>query len=428
MKIGMVGLQIAPSRKDTFVGGYVVSVKRLSTQLTARGHQVHILSTPPPRKALADSHFNQIFATQDNKNEMNACTLNLPWASIQLVNITAPYPTIGYGLEFAMKSLIRMRSLNNHQNFQIIHGHSGHPSLATLTGIIARTIRVPAIHSLYCPLKQKHPDKGAKRIFSAPSLARHYFSNVDMIIAISENVKRSLTQAGIGAENIRIVPPLIDLAQFNPEVSGAESRAKLGFNENDFVILFVGNLTENKGLDILLVAIGRLICHHSNLKLLMTIDFLRPRHERRIAKIKATIESESLDENVIQLGIVTDMAELMAACDLLIAPFLSTVGVLDYPLPILEAMAVGKPVIATEVGGIPEIVKHKENGMLVEPNNVNELVNAIMYMLNNKEEAKNMGEEGAKIISEKFRSEIVIDKLERIYEGVIQNYSGNRRY
>ena len=394
MKICMVGSEIGASKEGIFIGGVANSVIRLSQGLSEKHHQISIVTTLP---RLHDSN------------------TNLYWANVHQIPIRGTYLSIEYGLEFGIKALSRIRKLHKKEDFQIIHGHSGFSAIGLVSGTAGKLINRPSVHTLYCPVN------------SNDRLAKFYLSQADMIIAISENIKKSLERIKIPAPKIRVIPPAIDTVVFNPSTSGKEIREKLEIDKTDKVTLFVGNLTTTKGIDILLEAMKDVIHRFPEVKLLMTSEMPHKDYEKRKQEIEFKIEHFGLRNNVIRFGIIKNMAELMAASDILVAPFLNTYGPIDYPLAVLEAMSIGKPVIATNIGGLPEIIKHQRNGMLVEPNNVDELVAAILHILNNKEEAENMGKEGTKMILEKFRSEIVVDKLEEIYEEVISNYSGNRR-
>lgn len=416
MKICMICPEIGNSGGSAFTGGHVNNVVQLSKALFDRGHEITIITTP------------HRYPGDELNNE-------LKWAEIYCLPISGSYLSAKYGIEFALKVLRKIRILHAIKNFDIIHGHSGYSMLGLITGIGGRITKVPSIHSVYSPI-QPIISHNTVMFFSNKILSKFYLSQVNKIIAASKNVQDSLIRAGLPPYKIEMIPPGIDTKIYNPSLSSHGMRKSLGIGLNQPLLLYVGNLTKIKGIDILIEALNCIIKQFPDMKLLMALNMPLTKYKEEDTsklcsietfEIKKKIKSYGLNDNIIPLGIVKNMPQVMAASDVFITPFLNTVGVVDYPTSLLEAMAVGKPVIATRVGGIPEIIKHQKNGILVEPNNVDELVDAILYMLNNKEEAKNMGKEGAKIISEKIRTEIVVDELERIYEVVISNYSGNRR-
>ena len=417
MRICMICPEIGNSGGNAFIGGHTNTVVQLSKALSDRGHEITIITT---------SHrYPGNRPDKDNLQE---------WAEVFTLPISGPFLSVKYGLDFAFKTIRKVKKLHKHKKFDIIHGHSGYSILALITGISAKTSNLPSIHSIYCPIQLAGGN--VVKLFSNKVLSKFYFSQVDKIIAVTENVQCSLTKAGITENRIVEIPLGINTELYNQNVSGDDVRKGYNIDPDQPTLIYVGNLTIQKGLSILIDALNIVAKDIPNIKLLMVLNMPLERYKNpgrldvdmgQIFKTKEKIKHYGLEDNIIPLGLLDNMPQVMAASDIFITPFLDTVGIVDSPTSLLEAMAVGKPVIATRVGGIPEIIKHQKNGMLIEPNNVNELVDTIIYMLNNKEEAKKMGEEGAKIISEKFKSEIVVDELERLYEEVISNYSGNRR-
>ena len=419
MKICMICPEIGNSGGNAFIGGHTNTVVQLSKALSDRGHEITIITT---------SHrYPGNRPDKDNLQE---------WAEVFTLPISGPFLSVKYGLDFAFKTIRKVKKLHKHKKFDVIHGHSGYSMLALITGVSAKTSNLPSIHSIYCPIQVAGGN--VVKLFSNKILSKFYFSQVDKIIAVTENVRSSLTKAGIVENKTAEILPGINTELYNQNVSGDGARkGHYNIDPDQPTLIYVGNLTIQKGLSVLIDALNIAAKEIPNIKLLMVLNMPLERYENpgrldadmgQLFKIKEKIKHYGLEDNIIPLGLLDNMPQVMAASDMFITPFLDTVGIVDYPTSLLEAMAVGKPVIATRVGGIPEIIEHKGNGILVEPNNVDELVNAIMYMLNNKEEAKNMGKEGAKMILEKFKSEIVVDELERLYGEVISNYSGNRGY
>lgn len=385
MKICMIGLEIGASQEGVFIGGAVNSVIRLSQGLSERHHHTSIVTTHP---RLHDSN------------------INVPWADVYQIPIRGAYRSIGYGFDFAIKAPLRIKKLHKKEEFQVIHGHSGYPAVGLISGTAGRLINRPSIHTLYCPVD------------SNVRLAKLYLSQVDMIIAISENIKKSLEKIKISAQKIKVIPPAINTAVFNPLTSGKELRENLKIDKDDNVILFVGNLTKTKGIDILLEAMKDVIHRFPEVKLLITSELPHKDYEKREHEIKFKIEHFDLKTNIVRFGIIKNMAELMAASNILVAPFLDTDGPSDYPLPVLEAMGVGKAVIASNVGGIPEIVSNMENGILIEPMDVNSLSNAMMTLLEDDKLRHELGKNASTFVLNNFSIEKITKKMEVVYEEV----------
>ena len=418
IKICVICPEIGNSGGNAFIGGHVNNVVQLTKALSDRGHEITIITTPHRYPG----------------DELNN---GLEWAEIYCLPMSGSYLSAKYGIEFALRALQKVRKLHTIKNFDIIHGHSGYSMLGLITGIGGRITRIPSIHSIYSPI-QPIISHNTVMFFSNKILSKFYLSQVNKIIAVSKNVRDSLISAGLPQYKIEMMPPGIDTNMYNPSISGDNVRKYFGIGSDIPLLLYVGNLTKIKGIHIFIEALKIIVKQFPDIKLLMALNMPLSKYEEedsaglydteRDFEIKEKIKSYGLNDNVIPLGIVKNMPQVMAASDVFITPFLNTVGVVDYPTSLLEAMAVGKPVIATRVGGIPEIVKHKENGLLVEPGDVHELKNALLYILENKDEAKRMGENAAKYVAENYSVGAIVEKIERVYEGVISNYSGDRRH
>lgn len=382
----MTGLEMAPSYENIFIGGAVNSAIQLSKDLSNAGHRINIVTTTP----------------------RNSSSYSIDWVNIYQIPIGRTYGSLSYGAEYAIKSSLLIRKLNKKEKFQIIHGHSGFPSVASVSKISSLIIGTPSVHTLYCPVHVND------------RFARSYLSGINVIIAISENVKKSLNDAGIISQRIEVVPPSINSAIFNPSVSGNKLRTNLNIDRNDKVILFVGNFTITKGIDILLESMKDLIIQFPEMKLIITSELPHQNYARRKQEIESLIAKYDLGKNIIRLGIIKNMPELMAASDILVAPFFDTNGPSDYPIPILEAMGIGKPVIASDVGGISELISNLDNGVLIEPNNVKMLSDSISFLLNSKAMRNQIGLNAAEFITRNFSISKINHKMESIYEEIIR--------
>ena len=406
MKICMICPGLGNTGGNALIGGPENIAARLSKALFQRGHEISIVTTPHlhPGNKPNNSFYGEVYS--------------LP--------IHSPYLSFRYGVELLLKSLWKIKEMSAKENFDIIHGHSGHPMPALITGIGGRILGIPSIHTLYCPMRgggTYYPHQ----IFLAKPISKFYLFQLDKIVTLSKRNKDGLKSMGIKDKKIEIITPVIDLTQFNQSISGEGVKKQLNLDTNP-VLLYVGDLARSRGAHVLVEALNKLKNQFPDIKLLFAVNMPRERYKREKLEIKEKISSFGLNDNIIPLGIVNNMPQIMAASDVFIAPYTDIEGIVDYPISILEAMAVGKSVIASEVGGIPEIIAHHKNGLLIRPNDPIELAKAIVYMLNNKKEARKMGMNGAKTVSENFRTEKVVDKLEKVYEEVISNYSGSRRH
>jgi glycosyltransferase involved in cell wall biosynthesis len=387
------------SRNDSgFIGGGVNSALRLSQGLSKKGHEITIVTTPHRY-------------TGDNTGKV------FNWADVVCLPVFGNYLSLRYGLSFTVQAIVNVRKLHHQKKFDVIHVHSGFSIMGLVTAALGRITGVPTVHTLYCPAGKN------------TLLKRLYLTRIDKIVAISLNISDSLRRIGVPGEKIAVIPPGIDQAVFNPQVQSNE-RKNLGIYPNQPVLLYVGNLGRRKGISVLLEALAIIAKNIREVKLLMVLNIpdqqYRPVNIRGaesdmelLDMVKEQIKTCELEDKVVTLGIMPNLAGVMTACDILVAPFRDMTGIADYPISVLEGMACGKPVIATRVGGMAEIIHNHQNGLLVSPDNYQELADAIQYLLGHRQEAAVMGSENAKLVSREFAIESVVDRMEHVYQTLV---------
>jgi glycosyltransferase involved in cell wall biosynthesis len=124
-------------------------------------------------------------------------------------------------------------------------------------------------------------------------------------------------------------------------------------------------------------------------------------------------------EDCVVLVDMVDVPSILSATDIFLAPFLGTFDASDIPISILEAMVAGKPVIASRVGGIPEVIKHGENGVLIEPRK-EELAREILLLIEDDKKLKEIGEKARKYVKENFSVEKIAKKYEGVYTRLVK--------
>lgn len=403
MKVCMHGVEIGPSKENAIAGGVPNSVIRLA-------------------KALTSTEIKTILVTNDRKfREGGEITNNfmLPWVDVQPILIDSKYGSIKYAVEYHFKTVRKIKQINKERSLDIIHGHSGHPGLAIATEVASRVTETPAVHTIYCPVKKD------KMSF----LYRYFFRGIKKIIAISENVQVSLNAIGIPNKKIEVIPPILDFSVFKPDVGGKNVRNALHIKDDEFAILYLGNLTKAKGIDIVLDALSMVKNQYSNIRLLSGIELTHTGTDVRKKEISSKIKDYHLAQNIIELGLITNVEKVMDAADVVVAPFQNTYySVADYPLAVLDSMAVGTPVITTGVGGIPEIINNGENGILINPDDSLALSHEIINLINNPRERKEIGKRAASFVREKFPEKKITEMTKQGYKEVIQYYNGGEEF
>jgi glycosyltransferase involved in cell wall biosynthesis len=225
----------------------------------------------------------------------------------------------------------------------------------------------------------------------------------------SDAVKRwDVEELGLDADRIWVIPNGVELDRFAHPRPREEARQRLGLDAvNGPLIGYVGRLEEPvKGLGYLLSALAQLRGDDHSPRLLVVGEG----HAR--GRLEATAMHLGLREWVRFAGLRKDVPELMGALDLLVVPSLRE----GCPNVVLEAMAAGLPVVATGVGGTPEIIQHGVTGWLVTPGDSTELAQGIDRMLRHPDEARALAR-AARTWVERYGSiERTAEALDRLYD------------
>jgi glycosyltransferase involved in cell wall biosynthesis len=191
-----------------------------------------------------------------------------------------------------------------------------------------------------------------------------------------------------------VIPPLIDLQRFRPDSNEAEIPR----------LLFLGNLSETKGVRPLLRAFSQVLEKFPDAELCLALDMtVKQFHDNR-TDVHNLISELDIGDSVRPIGIVEDLPQFMNSCEMLLVPFTSMQGPADYPLSMLEAMACELPVVASNIGGIPEVIDDGENGILVGADSEPELLDAITELLDSPSKRRKIGQNARKTIDDLSRS------------------------
>jgi glycosyltransferase involved in cell wall biosynthesis len=238
--------------------------------------------------------------------------------------------------------------------------------------------------------------------------------NADQIISVSHALKTAAEGIATGLSGkIKVVYNGCDLDNFTYNKKERQRRrAELGISEQGRAIIFIGNLIKTKGIYDLIAAFIKLSSTHHNLNLIIIGN--GPEY----STIKNIISSSNHSEKKIHLlgnKPHNEVSHWLSASDIFVLPTYYE----GLPNAVLEAMACGLPVIATKVGGIPEVIEEGRNGILIDKKDVESLIRAIVYLLKNQALAKNMGTQGRKMFESRFSWQKNAQKVIEIYKEVL---------
>lgn len=219
------------------------------------------------------------------------------------------------------------------------------------------------------------------------------FDDVDVFITTCEFTRNKMIEGGIPAEKIKCVPTFIDANSITP------------CYENEGYFLYLGRVAEQKGVIYAVLAMVELRDLPVKLKITGELD---DSHESQ--KIREIIKSEGLENSIEFVGFQQG-EELEKTISKAIAIINPAIWYENMPNTIIEAYAYGKPVIASRIGSLEEIVQDKKTGLLFEAKNACELTEKMRILVLNKETVKNMGKQARKVSQTKYSGNEHMDRI-----------------
>ena len=236
----------------------------------------------------------------------------------------------------------------------------------------------------------------------------------DRVIAISEAVEGYLIKDfGVNRNKIALVYNGIDVKKFLKDFSDKERdelKDSFGLRKDHSIIGTIARFTPDKGHDVLLYALFDILKQKPNVQLVFVGD------GKERYKIQDIVERLGLSENVIFVKSQINTVSVFAAMDVFMFAPRRKEGL---GLVLLEAMASGRPVVATNVGGVGTIVQDGINGFLVGPSKPELLVEPTIRLLKDKELYKKMSQAGRECVVQKFSINGMADKVDRLYKEII---------
>jgi len=194
----------------------------------------------------------------------------------------------------------------------------------------------------------------------------------------------------------------------NPTKENSEIRKELGLANEDIIIATVARIVKDKGYHIL----DEAILKFSSLK---NIKFIIVGNGDYLPEMRLKLTEQVDRKQVFFLGHRDDVQQILKGCDIFVLPTLHE----TLSIALLEASVEGLALIASNTGGVPEIIEHEYNGLLVQPGNVDELAQAINNLVNNNELRINLAKYAQIRVAQKFAHEIIESKIDNAYQAVL---------
>ena len=291
-----------------------------------------------------------------------------------------------------------LRYLRQHQ-IDLVHTQLEFSN--TLGTLAARLRQIPALCTLHTFEDQDPSTKTTRRIRLMWWVLRHFSHR---IIAVSEEIRQyHIRLAHFDPDKIITLYNGIDLSRFQ-QLPGS-TRDALGIPSEAPLLLTVAVLRQPKGIQYMIEAMPLILTAVPAARYVIVGDgeYAQP--------LQQLAQQHKVSDRIIFTGIRQDVAQLLAASDLFVLPTL-----LDaLPTVLIEAMAAGKPIVATDVGGVPEIIDHGRNGLLIPPAQPDELAQACVQLLQDSGRSKAMGCAGQDIAAQRFDIRNQVEYLGDIY-------------
>jgi len=247
------------------------------------------------------------------------------------------------------------------------------------------------------------------------TLGKHTLNSINVITAVSKFVAEECVKKGIPRNKINVIPNGINLKKYRPVYVYDELKEKFNIKNDDILVLSIARITWNKGFEYALEAIHRVM--KATEKSIKYIIIGPIENKIYYSKLKEQIERLGLINNVIFTGFIPLYSSLkfqaLSRANIFLAPSLHE----SFGLVILEAMALGKPIIASNCEGIKCLLKHMKTGILVKPANSEDITNAILFLLINPDIQINLSK-GAVSACIEYDLKNVVNTYEELYNKI----------
>lgn len=298
-------------------------------------------------------------------------------------------------------ALLRLLRIIEDYNVDILNTHSSRDSwFASIAGRLSK--RKPAI------IRTRH----LSTPISKSSISRFLYESLpNRVITTGEEIRRRMIEDnGFDGKGIISIPTGVDLDLFNPHRVNGTLKGAWGVSEDIPAIGMVAVIRSWKGHEDFVNAAAMVIKEFPESRFLIIGD--GPRKE----VVEGYIRERALQDSIIMTGHRDDIPQVMASLDILVLSSYANEGL---PQSLTQAMAMEKPVIASNVGSIPEVIIEGETGYLVPPRNPSALAEKIISLLKDNGLRLEMGKTGRRLVTSRFSLEGMLDKIENLYKEVI---------
>ena len=245
---------------------------------------------------------------------------------------------------------------------------------------------------------------------------RYELDRVEAVIAISRQIEQSLIAGGVSASKVRTLYSGIDLSEQQPMHDDQAIRQRIGLPDGAVLLGTVANLFPRKGYEVMLRALPAIV--HA----VPTVHYVIVGSDDHdyADRLKRLARELKIADRVHIVGFQDPVQPFLSALDLYVHPALME----GFGIAVVEAMAMGKAVVATTTGGLPEVVAQGDTGVLVPPGDVESLAAAVVSLLDNRVRREEMGLCGRIRAQERFSLDASVRHMEQLYGEVLRAQKG----
>jgi glycosyltransferase involved in cell wall biosynthesis len=381
----------------------------LCKQLVKIGHEVHVVAPhcpgAPKFEKMKDINVHRFVYFRPKKLQILAYGNRMPFniAESKLAKLLIPF----YIASLLKKTLMVIKRFR----IDVVVAFWAIPQ--GIVGVLSKKItRKPLLTRIF-PVELALAKSKYK--FCQP-LLRTVIAESDIVIPNSNYTSQRLLELTCSPKKVKVIPPGVDFKKFEQNRISSKLLQRYGIKKGDKVVLSVGRLVERKGFGYLIRAMRHLQSSASSVKLLIVGSGPRESH------LKSLTTKMKLKDKVVFAGEVTEKELLTCysrADVFVLSSIVDSKGDTEgLGVVLLEAMATGKPVVATNVGGIPEAVADKETGLLIQQKNSIALKRAIQTILSNPTLGDTLGKNGRKWVRRNFDWPIVAQNFHRLIKNL----------
>jgi glycosyltransferase involved in cell wall biosynthesis len=365
-------LQLYP--KEDYFTGAAIQLRELACGLHRRGHEVLIATRP-----------SDIWTAKCQ--EAGLRHFAVPMAS-----------------ELDLRSVWQLIRILRRHRIQIVHAHKG--KARTLAMIAGLAVKIPVLIL----------NRGVSFPLDPFNRLGYTSGRVTAIVAVCHSIKQGLVRHGVDPGKIEVIYSGTDTDRFHPDVDGSSIRRELGLGPEHVLVTQIG-LRSWKGNDDMLAAMAGISRRLPQARLLFV-----GANEAKSTIVHAKATALGLGDAVIVLPFREDVPEILAASDITVDASYAGLGLTG---TLRESLAVGTPVVATDIEGNAELVVHGESGYLVRPRDPEALAEAVLTFASDRVRAAAMGRSGRARVERLFSMARKIERTEKLYGRLLAAVDGD---